>query len=277
MDRLVLEVAKVSSSDARPNVSAFNARSSAVVPSHQHQSRKIGPGPNDLCNLPNHKGLHHTNAHCYQQGKARPKPASAATSSPSNAELAKRYSAIEAAHLAKRQPSAVSTPAPVAPAYAVSTDQFDAATMAEDFPDEGFSAHGYAVSDNKLSSFGSILADSAATRSMVSDIRFFVHLKHISPVTITGISDGQQSATQIGSIVVSGFSEIDHSPMDILIPNVLYVPTMKVNLLSLSQLCDTGASFSGSNESLTVAGMSGNSYFICKKTEDDTLWETKVI
>ncbi|EGG02595.1 uncharacterized protein MELLADRAFT_57069 [Melampsora larici-populina 98AG31] len=51
---------------------------------------------------------------------------------------------------------------------------------------------------------------------------------------------------------------------------------MTVNLLSLSQLCMNGAAFSGSAESITVLGMNGGSYFVCVKTLDGSLWETKV-
>lgn len=277
--RLVLENAKQSSSDSS-SASAFMTRSTSapaapVIPSH----RKIGTGPNDLCHLEIHKGFTHSNRNCNtqmaQKRRARfnaPVSAALVTTSSTDAELAKRYLAIEAAHLAKKSSSAVNIPA-----YAVSTDSFNPVAMADDFPDEGFSAQGYMdATDVTGLACGTILADTAATRSMVSDKSMFVHLRPISPISITGISDGQQFATHIGSIVIAGFSESTHEAMDILTPDVLFVPTMKVNLLSLSHVCENGASFSGSADSMTVSGCSGGGYFVCQKTADRSLWQTKV-
>lgn len=75
MDRLVLETAKRSSSgQTSSSVSAFKSSStSATAGGSTASNRRIGPGPNDLCNLPNHRGLPHTNKNCFKQNGQKPR------------------------------------------------------------------------------------------------------------------------------------------------------------------------------------------------------------
>lgn len=187
--------------------------------------------------------------------------------------MARRYMIVEAAHQAKLAAQVAPVANPTYTAVATS-NQFSALELVDDFPVGGFAAQAYMVSDG--ASYDTILADTAATRNICFNKAMFVQLKSIAPVKITGISGDPQFAYHVGSIIVPGFSELDHSPMDILIPDVLFVPTMVVNLLSLSQLCANGAAFSGSGTSITIVGMAGNSYFVCEKTDDERLWQCKV-
>lgn len=86
------------------------------------------------------------------------------------------------------------------------------------------------------------LADTACNRHMFGDALMLDNIHDIDPVSIKVANDDESSriiATKMGTARLYAFG-IDGTPTFIDIPNILYSPSLPANLISITQLYDSG-------------------------------------
>jgi hypothetical protein len=116
-------------------------------------------------------------------------------------------------------------------------DQFDHANSSSDDDQFDSAASGIVAAHrvgNKLHS-QTVVVDSSATRHMFYDLSVFHKLESIAPTTVRLGDDSTANCTQVGEVVL-------HMPdvRRIGLSQVLYVPRLAINLLSVSQLAKKG-------------------------------------
>ena len=86
------------------------------------------------------------------------------------------------------------------------------------------------------------LIDSAATSHLCGNIELFRSICHISPLTIETASSDSFSASQRGTIHITIYSDptVDLPNLPITLLDVIYVPKLKANLLSVGRMTQAG-------------------------------------
>lgn len=249
--RLRLEAASMTS-DEEKFKSVYAAKTT------KPDNRKVGPKPNDLCNV--HLNPKHTNSQCFSQ---KGKPKTDHPNSLTDDEKVKRYKA-----LVSMSESKASSPTPNSTKMAA-----NAATEVDGDKDSYITYSAFGAS-TQLRSPDHFLIDTGANTHVASNSSLLHDIQPIDPVHINGIAgtDGHVTASFKGSATISCQS-ISGQQRTMEIKDVLLVPHSGVNLLAVSMMTRDGASFSGDNDHISLSNRSKD--YVITGTGTDGLYKVR--
>lgn len=121
-----------------------------------------------------------------------------------------------------------------------------------------------------------MVSDTGADRFIFHSINSFVNLRPINPVSIKA-ADGSchMTAHYSGDAIVESFSD-QNTPHKMLLPDTLYCPDISINLISASQLCDAGATFSSNSDRMIYRNEStGEELHATRQQNSNDLWAVR--